>query len=272
MVTAADSPSLAETLRLKAQPVIEEATRRLVAEFQAEQIWLFGSYAWGESTEDSDLDLAVVVRAGDESTSHLAQRAHGCLNRLELAKDVLVYRDAEFNRYRHAQPSLMYQIVHEGRLLHGEENGQRLQNGSTLELNAELAQTWLCKAKRGLKAAELLGTAGDLTLEAAVHHCELSYEQTLKAYLTIQNQPMMKTHDLKTLIEACSVFDETFQAYATYAAELTRRAVSYREPGDLRHPALTRADFSEALASARRIYDFVISVLSAETHPVQIAL
>lgn len=77
-----------------------------------------------------------------------------------------------------------------------------------------------------------------------------------------------KTRHLKTLIGACSVFDETFQADATYAAELARLAVSYREPGELRHPALTRADFSKALASARRIYGLVTSVLPAETHPV----
>ena len=268
MVIASESSTTAASLREKAEPVIAEATRRLVEEFHPQQVWLFGSYAWGEPTVDSDLDLAVVVRAGDESTSHLAQRAHGCLNRLELAKDVLVYRDVEFNRYRHARPSLMYLIAHAGRLLHGAESGEMAQNGSTLELNAELAQAWLGKARRGLKAAELIGAASDLTLEAAVHHCELSYEQTLKAYLTVQDQPTVKMHDLKSLLEACSVFDEKFQTEAACATELTRLAVGYREPSNLPHATLTRAEFTEALAAARRIYDFVLSVLPPETHPI----
>ena len=41
--------------------LLEEITRRLVAEFQPEQIFLFGSHAWGRPTADSDLDLLVVL-------------------------------------------------------------------------------------------------------------------------------------------------------------------------------------------------------------------
>ena len=35
--------------------------RRLAAEFDPEQIILFGSHAWGTPTEDSDIDLLVIV-------------------------------------------------------------------------------------------------------------------------------------------------------------------------------------------------------------------
>jgi predicted nucleotidyltransferase len=44
---------------MKPLPVtlLEEMTRRLVAELQPERIILFGSYAWGAPTEDSDVDL-----------------------------------------------------------------------------------------------------------------------------------------------------------------------------------------------------------------------
>ncbi len=37
--------------------LLAEMTRRLVAEFQPEQIILFGSHAWGTPNEDSDVDL-----------------------------------------------------------------------------------------------------------------------------------------------------------------------------------------------------------------------
>ena len=40
--------------------LLQTATQRLVTEFQPEQIWLFGSHAWGTPTEDSDVDLMVV--------------------------------------------------------------------------------------------------------------------------------------------------------------------------------------------------------------------
>ena len=41
--------------------LLEEMNRRLVAEFQPERITLFGSYAWGAPTEDSDVDLLVIM-------------------------------------------------------------------------------------------------------------------------------------------------------------------------------------------------------------------
>lgn len=119
MVTATDSTATAASLRERAQPVIAEATRLLVAEFQPEQVWLFGSYAWGEPTADSDLDLVVVVEKSAESSLAQAQRAHRCLGSLDMSKDVLVKTSAEFNRYRDVRPSLTYKIVREGRLLYG---------------------------------------------------------------------------------------------------------------------------------------------------------
>jgi len=42
-------------------------TRRLVAEFAPCQIYLFGSYAWEQPNEDSDVDLFVIVPDSHES-------------------------------------------------------------------------------------------------------------------------------------------------------------------------------------------------------------
>lgn len=120
MVTASDSSVTTVSLREKAQPLIAEATRRLVEEFHPEQVWLFGSYAWGEPTEDSDLDLLVVLNQSNERSLARMQRAHRCLRRLGMPKDVLVDTRAEFDRFKDLKSSLTYKIIHEGRLLHGE--------------------------------------------------------------------------------------------------------------------------------------------------------
>ena len=101
------------------QAAIDTAVERLVAEFQPEQIWLFGSYAWGEPDEHSDLDFVVVVPSSDVSPLKRAQRAHHCLGDLSMAKDVIVKTRAEFDRFRDVRPSLTYKIVNEGRLLYG---------------------------------------------------------------------------------------------------------------------------------------------------------
>ena len=101
------------------QAAIDIAVERLVAEFHPEQIWLFGSHAWGEPRAESDLDLVVVVSASDESYLRRAQRAQGCLWGIPIGMDVLVPTKNEFERVRHLKGSLTYKIINEGRLLYG---------------------------------------------------------------------------------------------------------------------------------------------------------
>jgi predicted nucleotidyltransferase len=99
--------------------LLQAATDRLVAEFQPEQVWLFGSHAWGTPTEDSDVDLMVVVRESNERPTRRMQRAHRCLGDLDLSKDVFVQTRAEFDRYRHLRASIQHQISQRGQMLYG---------------------------------------------------------------------------------------------------------------------------------------------------------
>ena len=113
-----DTPA-SRAIAPKVQALIDTAVERLVAEFQPEQIWLFGSYAWGEPRSESDLDLVVVVAKSAESYLRRAQRAQGCLWGIPMGVDVLVPTKEDFGRVRHLKGSLTYKIVTEGRLLYG---------------------------------------------------------------------------------------------------------------------------------------------------------
>ena len=101
------------------QAAMDTAVERLVAEFQPEQIWLFGSYAWGEPTADSDFDFLVVVPESEAHPLDRMQRAHRCLRGVRTPIDVLVPTREEFERVRDLKPSLTYKIVREGRLVYG---------------------------------------------------------------------------------------------------------------------------------------------------------
>jgi predicted nucleotidyltransferase len=101
------------------QDLLDEVNRRLEAEFQPEQVWLFGSYAWGQPDEGSDLDLLVVVSRSDETPVRRAQRAHRCLRGLGIAKDILVKTRAELERFRSVPASLEAEILEHGRLIYG---------------------------------------------------------------------------------------------------------------------------------------------------------
>lgn len=106
-------------LKPEVQAAIDTAVERLVAEFHPEQIWLFGSYAWGEPDEESDLDFVVVVPESNERPIKRAQRAQRCLIGLGMSKDVLVPTRAEFDRFREVVSSLTYKITREGKVLYG---------------------------------------------------------------------------------------------------------------------------------------------------------
>jgi predicted nucleotidyltransferase len=99
--------------------LLETATKRLVAEFQPEQVWLYGSHAWGNPHDDSDVDLLVVVSDSDETPIRRSQRAHRCLRGLQMPKDVLVETRQEVDRVKTLKTSLENVILSCGRRLYG---------------------------------------------------------------------------------------------------------------------------------------------------------
>ena len=99
--------------------LLETATQRLVAEFRPEQVWLYGSHAWGTPHEDSDVDLLVVVPHSDETPIRRSQRAHRCLRGLRMPKDVLVETRQEVDRVKELKTSLENSILTRGRRLYG---------------------------------------------------------------------------------------------------------------------------------------------------------
>ncbi|MEK7658033.1 MAG: nucleotidyltransferase domain-containing protein [Patescibacteria group bacterium] len=44
---------------------IQEITNKIVKEYNPRKIILFGSYAWGKPTEDSDVDLFIIKDSFD---------------------------------------------------------------------------------------------------------------------------------------------------------------------------------------------------------------
>lgn len=98
--------------------LLKTVTQRLVAEFQPEQVWLYGSHAWGQPHEDSDVDLLVIVPRSDETPIRRSQRAHRCLRGLRMPKDVLVETRQEVDRVKEFNTSIENAILNRGRRLY----------------------------------------------------------------------------------------------------------------------------------------------------------
>ena len=99
--------------------LLETAVERLKAEFQPEEIYLFGSHAWGTPTDDSDVDLMVILPQSDERPIRRDQRAQHCLGRLPFSIDVLVRTRSEVNRVREVRGSLTREVFQNGRKIYG---------------------------------------------------------------------------------------------------------------------------------------------------------
>lgn len=102
------------------KPVFDEITKLLIKELDPEQIILFGSYAWGVPTEDSDVDLFIIISESDEPPAKRARYAHKCLRNLGISKDIIVRTRQEVEKYRNIKTSFESVILKKGKILYGQ--------------------------------------------------------------------------------------------------------------------------------------------------------
>jgi predicted nucleotidyltransferase len=98
--------------------LLDEVVRRL-AEFDPDRIFLFGSHAWGTPSEDSDLDLRVIVPASDAPPTQRATRAYRCFRGMAAPMDVIVKTRDEMTRFGSVPASLEAEILERGRVIYG---------------------------------------------------------------------------------------------------------------------------------------------------------
>jgi predicted nucleotidyltransferase len=96
---------------------IQRAVERLVAASNPSKVILFGSYARGDATEDSDLDLMVIEH---EVTNQLEEmvRLRNEMGHISVGVDLLVYSDSEASRRSQVPGTVLYWAFKEGRVMY----------------------------------------------------------------------------------------------------------------------------------------------------------
>jgi predicted nucleotidyltransferase len=80
------------------------------------RVILFGSYARGDASEDSDVDLLVVEsELPDKAAEYL--RLKSAVGRIGVGVDLIVMSDQEFERRRHVPGTVPYWAAKEGQVL-----------------------------------------------------------------------------------------------------------------------------------------------------------
>ena len=137
-------------------------------------------------------------------------------------------------------------------------------------MGAELHPTtraWLTRARNDLANAEFTAEHRKDLLDTAVYHCQQAAEKAVKGFLACEGLSILKTHDVGRLVQSAAAINPAFAPLLPLANALTPLATEFRYPADDQAPMPTVQQADEALAAARRIYDFVLSVLPQETHP-----
>lgn len=100
------------------EDTIRQAVAALVEAADPERVVLFGSYARGDATADSDLDFMVVEREVANRGAEMV-RLRRALRPLKVPADVLVVTTEELARYGSEAGSVYWWALKEGRVMHG---------------------------------------------------------------------------------------------------------------------------------------------------------
>ena len=94
--------------------LLKEAKKLLIGVYNPIEIYLFGSYAWGTPTKDSDLDFLIVVEESDKKSYKRSIPGDLALVDLLVSRDIVVSTKEEFEQRASDVTTLCYKIKKDG--------------------------------------------------------------------------------------------------------------------------------------------------------------
>lgn len=205
----------------------------IVRDFSPLQVILFGSYAYGTPTEDSDVDLLVVMPI---PKSEFRNKAIEIRQRIpyRFGMDLLV-RSPEEIAYRVSYNDwFLREITEKGKLLHGSYTDYNLEKPQDIPGAVKkeksymnpLTLEWIEKAEEDYNSAKWLQESPNPVHNSICFHLQQCIEKYLKAWWQEANISFTKTHDLEELLKlitptmsAWNLWQPDFKIITTYAVE-----------------------------------------------------
>lgn len=98
--------------------LIKEIVRRIVEAVDPEKIILFGSHAYGTPTQESDLDILVVVKESDLPRYKRSAPIYLALGGILIPKDILVYTEKEIEEWSEVPRAFITTIIKKGKVVY----------------------------------------------------------------------------------------------------------------------------------------------------------
>lgn len=103
--------------------LINDVIRRIITALQPEAIYLYGSHAYGQPDQDSDVDLLIVVRNSSLPPHRRAIAVYQLLRGLFLPVEIKVVTRAEFERRARWLSSIERVVKEKGKVLYESRAG-----------------------------------------------------------------------------------------------------------------------------------------------------
>ena len=240
---------------------IRRYVRQIAERFNPDKIILFGSYAYGRPTPDSDVDLLVVMPARNEIDQSV---------RIDEAIDAPFFLDLLVRTPRNVERRIRWgdwflkDVISRGKALYEKADGpvdlftlRRLWNANgTTSFSVKfrgqrcfmkkLTAEWLGKAEDDLDVARTLLKTRPLHTDQICFHCQQAIEKYLKAMLQEAGRPIERTHNIQALLDQLIPTDKALRTLRRGTTNLTRYAVDYRYPGLNTTARQARAAFRKA--------------------------
>jgi len=100
--------------------IIKKIAEKVRRQYHPQKIIVFGSYAWGNPTRDSDVDLLIIKETNEKhrERSLKVRRILSEENAL-VGIDILVYTPEEFAKRIEMEDSFLSKILKRGKVLYG---------------------------------------------------------------------------------------------------------------------------------------------------------
>ncbi|HEX7574843.1 MAG TPA: nucleotidyltransferase domain-containing protein [Candidatus Methanoperedens sp.] len=98
--------------------LIQEIKNRIISGVHPDKIILFGSYAYGNPTKESDLDLLVIMPSEEPMHSRVT-RIRKLVRDIHIPKDIIVYTPQEVEKWKDASVAFITSIIRKGKVIYG---------------------------------------------------------------------------------------------------------------------------------------------------------
>ncbi len=101
---------------------ISEIVKKIASGYNPEKIILFGSYANGTASEDSDIDI-FVIKESELPRPQRSMQLRRMLLGSQIPMDIIVYTPEEVKKDKDEKYSFVYEVLNSGKTVYEQNNG-----------------------------------------------------------------------------------------------------------------------------------------------------